>query len=69
MKRRPSNQPIRKAIERVTGKKLSKNIHVDHIKPLKDGGKHTLRNIQLLHKRVHQLKITLENKARSKRKS
>ena len=67
-KKRPSNRPIRKAIGKAIGKKLPKNIQVDHKKPLKDGGKHTLRNIQLLPKKLHQKKTALENKRRALRK-
>ncbi|MBI4036810.1 hypothetical protein HY385_00065 [Candidatus Daviesbacteria bacterium] len=36
------NHKIRKAIEEVTGKKLSKKIEIDDIKPIKKGAKRGL---------------------------
>jgi hypothetical protein len=33
------NQKTRKAIEKIMGKKLSKNIEIDDIKPIKKGAK------------------------------
>lgn len=64
-KKRPSNQPIRKAIEKVIGKKLPKTLHIDHKIPLKDGGKHVLSNIQVIPKKLHEQKTSMENRVRA----
>lgn len=53
MSKRNSNPNVRKAIEKTVGLKAAKKLEVDHIKPLADGGKDVLENIQLLPKKVH----------------
>ena len=68
MKKRPSNKPIREAIEKIIGRKLPKRIEIDHKIPLKDGGKHTPGNIQLLTRKKHQVKTAIENSQRTRRK-
>jgi 5-methylcytosine-specific restriction endonuclease McrA len=60
------NQPIREAIKK-TGVKL-KNLEIDHIIPLADGGSDHPSNKQLIPKPAHKLKTAVENAARKARK-
>lgn len=48
--------------------KVPKGKEVDHIKPLKDGGSDTGRNLQLLTEKQHAAKTAREAKARAEKK-
>lgn len=51
------NQKLRRAIKKVAGKKLPKNIEVDDIIPIKKGGSPTkLRNKRLVKRKVNRRK-------------
>lgn len=41
---------------------------IDHIKPLEDGGRDSMANMQLLTKRQHAIKTAREARARAKKK-
>jgi len=56
---------VRRKVEKIAGK-LPSAIHVDHVKPIADGGSNTLKNLQLLPEKAHQLKTAVENAARAK---
>jgi 5-methylcytosine-specific restriction endonuclease McrA len=60
------NQPIREAIKK-TGVTL-KNLEIDHVVPLADGGSDLPSNKQLITKPAHRLKTAVENAARKARK-
>jgi 5-methylcytosine-specific restriction endonuclease McrA len=67
--KRKYNSKIRKKLNKLFGKKKAQELEVDHIKPLADGGKDTKKNIQLLTKKEHLEKTTMENKKRNKLKN
>jgi hypothetical protein len=56
---------LRRKVEKVVGK-LPPRIHVDHVVPKADGGTDVPQNLQLLPKKVHEMKTAVENVARAK---
>jgi len=56
---------VRRKVEKITGK-LPSALHVDHVKPLAEGGSNALKNLQVLPEKAHQLKTAVENAARAK---
>jgi 5-methylcytosine-specific restriction endonuclease McrA len=48
--------------------KIPKGKEVDHIKPLKDGGRDSPSNLQLLTEKQHEAKTAREARARAKKK-
>jgi len=59
---------VRQAGEKVLGKKRMKALEVDHIQPLAEGGKDTLKNLQVIGEGAHKVKTKAEAVARSKRR-
>ena len=61
-----------KVVERFLKKERLKKIppgkEIDHIKPLKDGGSDTVRNMQVLTEKQHAAKTAQEAAARARRK-
>lgn len=55
---------IRNSVERVIGP-LPRNIELDHIRPLADGGRDQLGNIQPISKAAHKVKTRVENSVRA----
>ena len=58
----------RKFLEKQGRKRAPAGYEVDHIKPLEDGGRDSMANMQLLTKAKHQAKTNRENRARNKKK-
>jgi len=57
-----------KFLEKQGLKRAPNGYEVDHIKPLEDGGRDSVANMQLLTKAQHQKKTDRENGARAKDK-
>ena len=70
-KRGPKRDPkvVEQFLEQKGLKKVPKGKEVDHIKPLKDGGRDTPSNLQLLTEKQHEEKTAREARARAKKKS
>ena len=58
----------RKFLEKLGRQRAPAGHEVDHIKPLEDGGRDSMANMQLLTKAQHKAKTAREARARAKKK-
>ncbi len=58
----------KKFLARQGRKRAPAGYEVDHIKPLEDGGRDSMTNMQLRTKRQHAIKTAREARARAKKK-